>query len=91
MTYCENFTNRDLITNAMPLVSLTSGQWRSVMKLCETIERQDGPKSDAFKALEALIRNQSKIETMSLIVDNVGDLLDEPLSDNESEKFIVGA
>lgn len=89
MTYCENLTNRDLITNAMPLVSLTSRQWRAVMRLCELSERQDGVESDSYKALEVLIRNQSKIETMSLLFDSMADELDEPIADGSKEQFVV--
>jgi hypothetical protein len=89
MTYSENLTNRDLITNAMPLVSLTSRQWRAVMRICELSERQDGADSVSCKALEVLVRNQSKIETMSLLFDSMANELDEPISDSSTEQFVV--
>lgn len=79
MIYSKNLTNRDLMRNAMPLVSLSRKQWSLILKHTENIEcAGDG---ELFKTLETLIDNQSRLEVIGGYVEYYKDTLDEPVSD----------
>ena len=80
MIYSKNLTNRDLMQNAMPLVSLSRKQWSLLLKHAENIECTEGS-SELFKAIETLIDNQSRLEVIGGYVAFYKDTLDEPVSE----------
>ena len=71
-------TNRELLQKAMPLVSLSNSQWELIN---EHLSKQKG---ELFTALETLLVNQSRIETISNHNDYYFDKLDDTLSECSS-------
>lgn len=59
MIYSNNLTNRELLLNAMPLVSLSRKQWNLIL------DHIQGTNGELLKVFETIIGNQSKIEVMS--------------------------
>lgn len=86
MIYSENLTNRELVMNAMPLVSLSREQWNTVLKHLENIEVDSGSQSVLFTALHTVIENQSRLEVIGNYFDYYGDLLSKPVR----EKSVKG-
>ncbi len=63
MIYSENLTNKELLKNAMPLVSLTRMQWNIILAYAERLENSKS-NPELQSVLEVLISNQSKLEIM---------------------------
>ena len=82
MVISNNLTNKDLLVNALPIMSLSRNQWNAFMKLLESVEREG--ESDLFDALKTLCRNQSKIEILSAF----GFYYNQDLSSQVPEKSI---
>ena len=80
MIYSKNLTNRELVQNAMPLVSLTRKQWNLLLKHIENVECVEGD-GDLFKTLETLLNNQTRIEVLGNYRTYYKDTLDDPVSE----------
>lgn len=70
-------TNREILSKAMPLSSLTSDQWDELKKHDEEVERSGNTKLSA--ALKTLQENQSRLEVMGNYFDYYGDVIDDPV------------
>lgn len=82
MIYSNNLTNKELLANALPLVSLSRKQWNAFMKHLQQIESEG--ESDLYRALSTLCRNQSKIE----VISNFGFYYNKELNEQVPEKSI---
>ena len=69
-------TNRELLQQAMPLVSLSNSQWEQITK---HLEKQ---KSEIVEVLNILLVNQSRLEVRSNYRDFYDDKLDEQVLEN---------
>lgn len=85
MMYSENLTNKELLLNAMPLVSLSRNEWNSFHKHMEKVEREQGEDSVIFKILETLNMNQSRLEVRSNYLAYFGDVLEEKVREESTE------
>ena len=78
MIYSNDLTNKELLANALPIVSLSRKQWNAFMVHMESVEKGDDP--DLFNALKTLCRNQSKIEILSAFGFYYNKELNEPVA-----------
>lgn len=85
MIYCENLTNRDLLRNAMPLVSLEHEQWKLIMRYMETATLEKSIKD----VLETVLVNQSRIEVLNSYGIYYGDKYDEPVPQKSVEMTVI--
>ena len=69
-------TNRELLQQAMPLVSLSNTQWEQITK---HLEKQKG---EIMEVLNILLVNQSRLEVRSNYRDFYDDKLDEQVLEN---------
>lgn len=72
-----NMTNRELLSKAMPLSSLTSNQWDELNKHIEEIQRAGNTK--LLAALKMIQENQARLEVMGNYFDYFSDVMDELL------------
>ena len=72
-------TNRELLSKAMPLSSLTSDQWDELNKHIEEIERAGNKKLSA--ALKTIQENQARLEILGNYFVYFGDVMDEPVKE----------
>ena len=86
MVNTGNLTHRELVRKAMPLVSLSKSQWRTLTDHIETLEREKN--ETAKEVLETLITNQSRIEVMNNYCSYFGDVFDDTVSDKSTELVI---
>ena len=89
MIYSENLTNRELVMNAMPLVSLSREQWNSIIEHCEENEVTNGCDSILVIALKTMIVNQSRLEVMSNYFDYHLEDLDNQVCEKSARLFPV--
>ena len=89
MVYSENLTNRELVMNAMPLVSLSREQWNALLKHVEELEVSSASDSVLFTALKVAVTNQSRLEVTSCYFDYYGDLLDKPVRERSFNGLLV--
>lgn len=90
MIYCENLTNRDLITTALPMVNLSREQWKIFLSLCRQEENTNGKQSELYKVLEILCKNQARLEVMNMLAVNCNEDLDCIIKDESTEQIIIG-
>ena len=74
-------TNRELISRAMPLRSLSKAEWKSVLKHAEKTKLTD---KDAFNIINVILVNQARIEVMSNYNDYYYDKLEEEIPESSS-------
>lgn len=89
MIHSENLTNRELLQNAMPLVSLSRSQWNELMKHIDELEIVSGVESDLFKAIETLTLNQMKIEVINNYRFYYNETLDSPVRKESFSDLIL--
>ena len=89
MIYSENLTNRELVMNAMPLVSLSREQWNALLKHVEELEVSSSKDSVLFTALKTAVSNQSRLEVINCYIDYYGDLLDKPVRERSFNGLLV--
>jgi hypothetical protein len=70
-------TNRELLSKAMPLSSLSENQWNELNKHAAEIERAGNTELSA--ALKTLQKNQARLEVMGNYFDYFGDVIDQPV------------
>lgn len=85
MTHSTNLTNRELLQNAMPLLSLSRTQWNELMKYIEIVEQETGVESTIYKALEIIVTNQTKIEVINNYCFYYHSDLDQPVAKDNLE------
>lgn len=89
MIHSDNLTNRELLQNAMPLVSLSRSQWNELMKHIDELEIVSGVESDLFKAIETLTLNQMKIEVINNYRFYYNETLDSPVRKESFSDLIL--
>lgn len=87
MIFSDNLTNKELLLNAMPLVSLSRVQWNTLIKHALEVEKKEGTDSDIIKILEILTVNQSRIEVTNNYVDSYLRDIDKPVSEESKCVF----
>jgi len=78
----ENLTNRELLSVAMPLRSLSRKQWNDVVRHVENVECSEGNESTLVTALRRLCLNQARIEVMSNYTEYYSDTMEEQVCEN---------
>ena len=87
MIYSDDLTNKELLLNAMPLVSLSRTQWNTFIKHVLEVEKKEGADSDIIKVLETLTANQSRIEITNNYVDSYMRDMDKPVNEESRSVF----
>lgn len=83
MIYSNNLTNRELLLNAMPLVSLSRKQWNLIL------DHIQGTNGELLKVFETMIGNQSKIEVMSNYLEYYYEHIEDPVNEESITGLLV--
>ncbi len=83
MIYSKNLTNKELLANALPIVSLSRKQWNAFMVHMESVESEGN--TDLINALKTLCRNQSKVEVLAAFGFYYNKDLNEPVESESIE------
>ena len=78
MIFSNDLTNKELLVNALPIMSLSRKQWNAFMAHMESLESEG--ETELFSALKTLCRNQSKIEILSAFGFYYNKELNEPVA-----------
>ena len=83
MIYSNNLTNRELLLNAMPLVSLSRKQWNLIL------DHIQGTNGELLKVFETMIGNQSKIEVISNYLEYYYEHIEDPVNEESITGLLV--
>lgn len=81
-------TNRELLRFAMPLKSLSSVQWDSVLEHLDELYNKQ-PDTPLYSAFIQLLLNQSRIEISNNYNDYFFDTLDEDAGKNVCDLSLI--
>ena len=84
MFYSGNFTHKELMSVAMPMVSLSREEWNILLKHIKQVEQTEVSESCLLKAFEKVISNQAKLEVSNKYMDSHMKELDDPVNEESS-------
>ncbi len=86
MLFIDNLSNRELLSNAMPLKSLSREQWNSVLQFYS--KYLDTNNNTLLNAVHTLITNQSRIEVISKYNECYMNEIDDFVKEESEQLFI---
>lgn len=81
MFYSGNLTKKEMVSAAMPIMSLSREQWNSLLKHIKQVEQNEPAESVLVKTLEKISSNQAKLEVISRFFDSYIKEIDDPVNE----------